>query len=97
VVSTLPILFGSKACGSETNLTYQDEEKNQLRTRIKIEGTIDRAVFEDFKEILRLELKDARETDRAEPSVSHVLEMLLRKGIKAYKTEKRKAHVDTKP
>jgi len=71
-------------------VTLEDEEKRQLRTRIKIEGTIDKAIFDDFKEVLRLELLEARETDRAEPSVSHVLEMLLRKGIKAYKTEKRK-------
>jgi len=71
-------------------VTLKDEEKSQLRTRIKIEGTIDKAIFDDFKEVLRLELQEARETDRAEPSVSHVLEMLLRKGIKAYKTERRK-------
>jgi len=68
-------------------MTLQDEEKTQLRTRIKIEGTIDRKVFEDFKEILAHELLEAKEADRVEPSVSHVLEMLLRKGIKAYKTE----------
>jgi len=56
-------------------------------TRIKIEGTVDKTVFDDFKEILRLELLKAKEADRAEPSASHVLEMLLRKGIKAYKAE----------
>jgi len=72
-------------------LTLGEEEKSQLNTRIKIEGTIDKAVFEDFKEVLRLEMFDARQADRVEPSVSHVLEMLLRKGIKTYKTEKRKA------
>jgi len=71
-------------------VTLENEEKSQLKTRIKIEGTIDKAIFDDFKEVLRLELQEARETDRAEPSVSHVLEMLLRKGIKAYKTERRK-------
>ncbi len=42
-------------------------------------------------EFFRLELQEAAETDRVfEPSVSHVLEMLLRKGIKSYKNEKRK-------
>ena len=63
-----------------------DEERSQLNTKIKVEGTIDRKVFDDFKEILQLELDKAREEDRVEPNVSHVLEMLLRKGIKAYKS-----------
>jgi len=67
----------------------RDEEHDQLNTKIKIEGTIDRKVFEVFKSILNQECLKAREADRVEPNVSNVLEMLLRKGIKAYKTEKR--------
>ena len=70
-------------------MTLSDEEKAQLRTRIKIEGTIDKAVFEEFKRIYASEMEKAEGEDRTEPSVSHVLEMLLRKGIKAYKTEKK--------
>jgi len=66
-----------------------NEEKTQLQTRLKIEGTIDKAVFEEFKHILAQEVQGAELEDRAEPTVSQVLEMLLRKGIKAYKTEKR--------
>jgi len=61
-----------------------NEEKRQLQTRIKIEGTVDRKVFENFKHVLTLETEKAEAEDRAEPSVSHVLEMLLRKGIKTY-------------
>jgi len=61
-----------------------DEEKRQLQTRIKIEGTVDKKVFENFKHVLMLETEKAEDEDRAEPSVSHVLEMLLRKGIKTY-------------
>jgi len=70
-------------------VALRDEERCQLRTRIKIEGTIDRAVFEEFKSVYALEIEKAEAEDRVEPSVSHVLEMLLRKGIKAYKAEKR--------
>lgn len=70
-------------------MTLEDEEKSQLRTRIKIEGTIDKAVFEEFKRILALEIEKAEAEDKVQPSVSHVLEMLLRKGIKTYKTEKK--------
>jgi len=65
------------------------EEKTQLQTRLKIEGTIDKAVFEEFKHILAQEVQQAEIEDKAEPTVSQVLEMLLRKGIKTYKTEKR--------
>ncbi len=67
-----------------------DEERDQLNTKIKVEGTIDKRVFDDFKGILNQERLKAREADRVEPNVSNVLEMLLRKGIKAYKTEKRR-------
>lgn len=70
-------------------MTLNDEEKTQLRTRIKVEGTIDKVVFEGFKRILTLEIEKAEAEDKVQPTVSHVLEMLLRKGIKAYKTEKK--------
>lgn len=53
-------------------------------TRIKIEGTIDKRVFEEFKRVYELEVERAEVEDRVQPSVSHVVEMLLRKGIKAY-------------
>jgi len=68
-------------------MTLNDEEKAQLRTRIKIEGTIDKTVFEEFRKILALEIEKAEEEDKVPPSVSHILEMLLRKGIKTYRTE----------
>jgi len=69
-------------------LTLKDDEQNQLRTRIKIEGTIDRAVFEEFKKIYELETLEAEAEDKVQPSVSHILEMLLRKGIKTYRLER---------
>ncbi len=66
-----------------------DEEKSQLNTKLKVEGTIDKTVFDDFKEIMEIELEKAREEDRVEPNVSSILEMLLRKGIRAYKAQRR--------
>jgi len=89
LVSYLPILFGSETRGSEADVTLDDEEKAQLRTRIKIEGTIDKAVFEEFKRIFALEIEKAEAEDKVQPSVSHVLEMLLRKGIKTYRMERK--------
>jgi len=74
-----------------------DEEKTQLQTRLKIEGTVDKAVFEEFKHVLAQEVQQAEDEDRAEPTVSQILEMLLRKGIKVYKTEKRERKQHTEP
>jgi len=66
-----------------------DEEKSQLNTRIRVEGTIDRKVFDEFKRIYELEVEKAEVEDKAQPSVSHILEMLLRKGIRTYKAERK--------
>ena len=66
-----------------------DEEKSQLHTKIKLEGTVDKKVFDDFKEIMQIELDKAREEDRAEPNVSSIMEMLLRKGIRSYRAQRR--------
>jgi len=69
-------------------MSLAEEEKSQLHTKIKIEGTIDRLVFSSLKEIYESEKKEAEAEDKPEPSFSQVLEMILRKGIKAYKTKK---------
>src|SRR3990170_1468237 len=59
---------------SEINMVLNDEEKAQLRTRIKIEGTIDKTVFEEFKRIYELEIQKSEAEDRVQPSISHILE-----------------------
>jgi hypothetical protein len=66
-----------------------DEEKSQLNTKLKVEGTIDKRVFDDFKEIMEIEVEKAQEEDRVEPNVSNILEMLLRKGIRAYNARRK--------
>ena len=75
-------------CGV-VSVTLPDEEKSQLNTRIRLEGTIDRKVFDEFKRIYELEVEKAEVEDKAQPSVSHILEMLLRKGIRTYKAERK--------
>jgi len=69
-------------------MSLAEEEKAQFHTKIKIEGTIDRHVFESLKEVYEAEKKEAEAEDKPEPSFSQVLEMILRKGIKAYKSKK---------
>jgi hypothetical protein len=56
-------------------------------TRVKVEGTIEKIVFEEFRKIYQLEIERAEAEDKAAPSTSRVLEMLVRKGIKTYKRE----------
>ncbi len=60
-----------------------------VMTRVKVEGTVAKSVFDEFRRIHELEIRRAEAEDKAEPSVSHVLEMLLRKGIRAYKEDKK--------
>lgn len=57
-----------------------------------MEGTIDKAVFEEFRRIYQMEIEKAEAEDKAGPSTSRVLEMLVRKGIKAYKREAKNPH-----
>jgi hypothetical protein len=48
-------------------------------------------VFEEFKRIYAVEIEGAEAEDKVQPTVSQLLlEMLLRKGIKTYKPEKKK-------
>lgn len=56
-------------------------------TRIKIEGTVSKSVLEELRRICELEAEKAELEDKVQPIMSHVLEMLLRKGIKAYKRQ----------
>jgi len=69
-------------------MSLAEEEKAQLHTKIKIEGTIDKQVFANLREIYDAEKKEAEAEDKPEPSFSQVLEMILRKGVKAYKSRK---------
>lgn len=69
-------------------MSLAEEEKAQFHTKIKIEGTIDRQVFMALKEVYEAEKREAEAEDKSEPSFSQVLEMILRKGLKAYKSKK---------
>jgi|GEM_PF-3568048 len=53
-------------------------------TKIRVVATVDRKLCEEMELIHKLEIQRARDEDRAEPDWSNTLEMLLRKGVKAY-------------
>jgi len=83
-----PLLQQTETHGSASTMSLSEEEKAQLHTKIKIEGTIDRQVFINLKEVYETEKREAEAEDKSEPSFSQVLEMILRKGIKVYKSRK---------
>lgn len=66
----------------------EENEFAKIGTRFELRGTVDRDLFGDFNKILEEEQNRAIGADRAKPDRSAVLEMLLRKGIKSYRSEK---------
>ncbi len=57
-------------------------------TKVRIEATIEAELYRELQRIIQLEQKQARERDWPEVPISHVVEMILRKGVRAYKLEK---------
>jgi hypothetical protein len=65
------------------NVSNEDEEE-AYATKLRVEGVVEKSVYEEFKKVYMLECEAAAKDDRCKPSRSEVLEMLLRKGLKAY-------------
>jgi len=54
-------------------------------TRVRVVVTVEKRLCEEIELIHEQETKQARDEDRVEPDWSNTIEMLLRKGVKAYK------------
>jgi hypothetical protein len=63
----------------------RNEDEVPPQTKIRVVATIDEKLVAKMKDIHELEIKLACEEDRVEPDWSNTVEMLLRKGVKAYK------------
>jgi hypothetical protein len=57
---------------------------------VKLVATIDDKFKQEMELIHEVEVRDADEHDRTKPEWSNTVEMLLRKGVKAYKTKTNK-------
>jgi hypothetical protein len=55
--------------------------------KIRLTATISSKLIVEIKNIHLDEIKSATERDRVEPDWSNTIEMLLRKGVKAYKSK----------
>lgn len=55
-------------------------------TKVRIVATVDNNLSNEMKNVHAKEVERAKAGDRTEPDWSNTVEMLLRKGIKAYKS-----------
>ena len=53
-------------------------------TRVRVVATVEKRLCEEMELIHEQETKRARDEDRVEPDWSNTIEMLLRKGVRAY-------------
>jgi hypothetical protein len=53
-------------------------------TKVRVVATVDRLLCQQMELIHEQEVKWAKDEDRTEPDWSNTIEMLLRKGVKAY-------------
>ncbi|MEM2351656.1 MAG: hypothetical protein QXT26_04535 [Thermoproteota archaeon] len=75
--------------GSNGSMVDENEEETFYSKRL-LQATVSEDVIRAIKNILELERAEAERSDRAKPSLSAVVEMLLRKGIKVYYAEVKK-------
>ena len=61
-----------------------EDEEETYNTKLRVEGVVEKEVYKEFKQVYDRECEAALKNDRSKPSRSEVLEMLLRKGLKAY-------------
>jgi hypothetical protein len=54
-------------------------------TKVHVVATMDKKLCEEMENIHELEVERAKAEDRTEPDWSNTLEMLFRKGVRAYK------------
>jgi len=71
-----------------------EDEVETFHSKRLLQATVSEDVIRAIRRILELERAEAERNDRAKPSLSATVEMLLRKGIKAYYTENKGQRID---
>ena len=64
-----------------------ENEVETFHSKRLLQATVSEDVIRAIRRILELERAEAERSDRAKPSLSAIVEMLLRKGIKVYYAE----------
>jgi len=79
--------FKGKECTTgKASKEFKGENEVPPATKIRVVATVDDKLVAEIKAIHETEVKLARGKDRTEPDWSNTIEMLLRKGVKAYKS-----------
>jgi hypothetical protein len=65
----------------------ENEFERPPKSKIRLVATIDDKLKQEMELIHEVEMRDAEIHDRAKPEWSNTVEMLLSKGVRAYKTE----------
>jgi hypothetical protein len=60
-----------------------------FHTKIRIEATVERELYQIIQGIIEEERRAAEAKDYPDIPISNVVEMILRKGVRAYQQEKR--------
>ena len=58
-----------------------------FRTKVRVEATIDSALYKEIQSIVQKEQKLAEAREWPQVPISNVVEMLLRKGVRTYNDE----------
>lgn len=56
-------------------------------TKVRVVATVEKKLCEGMAHIHNLEIERAKAEDRTEPDWSNTIEMLLRKGVRSYRTK----------
>ncbi len=56
-------------------------------TKVRVVATVEKKLCEEMTHIHDLEVEHAKAEDRVEPDWSNTIEMLLRKGVRSYRTK----------
>ena len=65
---------------------FMNEFEVPPRTKIRVVATVEKTLFEEIKRIHEEEVAMCKREDRNEPEWSNTLEMLLRKGVRSYRS-----------
>jgi hypothetical protein len=58
-------------------------------TKVRVVATVERKLCEEMERIHMQEIERAKAEDRVEPDWSNTIEMLLRKGVRSYRSNRK--------
>ncbi len=71
---------------SQRSRRFVSEFEVPPNTKVRVVATVDRKLCEEMQIIHLQETERAKSEDRTEPDWSNTIEMLLRKGVRCYKS-----------